>query len=115
MMSLTQATSRRAAARGRTFLPNFVAAALTCPYSGASATSRAATFSASPLAYRGSSAQRTLPTPGTAAAALATASHSWPATSTWTSGSMACAAAMALRVAEPRLALSCSARTRTAI
>src|SRR5512142_304448 len=71
--------------------------------------------SASGWASTGSSASSTFATPLTFAAASAAGRQLAPATSTWRSPPSAWAAATALRVAGLRLALSCSARTRTAI
>src|SRR5215472_3407057 len=112
MMSEICATSSRAAMRGATFLPKPVAGSRMCEYAGAIGTTRPAMASAVGAANRAASACNTLLTPAIWAAASAAVCAFWPATRTWMSPPIFCAAATVFRVAALSAALSCSATTR---
>src|SRR5690242_1656432 len=112
MMSEICATSRSAAIRGAASLPKLLAGRRMCVYAPASPTASAAIPPAVGVANSGASACSTLATPAMFEATRATALASCPATRTWISPPIFCAAATTCWVTGLRAPLSCSAMTR---
>src|SRR5258708_32858415 len=111
-MSEICARWRSAAIRGATSLPKLVGGSRTCVYEDARLMTSAATSSAVGAAKCGASACNALSTLETFEAACAAPPLLWPATRTWISPPIFCAAAIVFSVALLSAALSCSAMTR---